>query len=66
MGVNMSVFNNVPLNGLKQFVMGVTKDGCEVYMPVASTHEDKLLAAKNRLQFELDRQPGYMPPTAMA
>lgn len=61
----MSIFDRVPVNTLKQFVRGITKDGCEVYMPVNSAEDDKLLAAKNRLQFELDRQE-FSPSPVMA
>ena len=53
----MNPLNNVPLNTKRQFVMGKTSSGCEVYMPVDSNDIDVLRGKKHQLQYYLNKQP---------
>lgn len=46
------MLDNVPLNTDRIFVMGKTKNGCEVYVPIKST--DDPTKKKNELQKELN------------
>jgi len=57
----------VPFNTKKQYVMAVTKSGCEIYMPVDSYDESVLMLSKINLQKQLDNEYSHtldIPPSA--
>lgn len=54
-------FDNIPLNTKRQYVRGIARNGCKIYMPVDSERLDVLEAFKAVLQDYLDRQPVIVP-----
>jgi hypothetical protein len=48
------VLDTVPNNRKHVFVRGVTKSGCEIYMPVDSYDDEYIIKQKERLQSKLD------------
>jgi len=58
----MDIFAKVPLNTNRVFVRGVTKSGCEVWLPVSTTNDATQAIIRDALQRQLDAQPPYIPP----
>lgn len=56
--------DDVPLSVGCNYVKGIAKDGCEIYMPVASEEASVLDAATAQLQYVLDEQEiDELPPS---
>ena len=53
----MNLFNNIPLNTKKVFVMGTDHSGCEIFIPVDSYDENIIQLKKQELQQFLFNQP---------
>lgn len=53
----MNIFNNLPLNTKKVYVMGIDHSGCEIYIPVNSLNEEIILSKKYELKQFLFNQP---------
>lgn len=53
---------DVPLNTKRVFVVGTTKDGCEVYMPVDSFDDHEIYTKRIQLQKYLNSQPSPLKP----
>ena len=51
---------NVPLNWLRQYVLGISQTGCKIYMPVDSMDQEVQDGAQADLQAFLDNQ--VIPP----
>ena len=49
-------FENLPLNTKKSYVMAVTKEGCEVYVPVDSLKYETLVKRRDEIQEYFDEQ----------
>ena len=48
------VLDTIPYNTKHVYVMGKTKSGCEIYMPVDSYDEDVIVSKKEQLQNKLN------------
>ena len=52
---------NIPLNNKHVYVMGTTKTGCEVYIPVDTYDHTKQVDKRNELQEYLNNQNASLP-----
>lgn len=57
----MSVFDDLPLNTQRCYVMGEARGNCQVYIPVASREADLLDRKRKQLQDYLDLQVDEQP-----
>lgn len=54
-------FKNVPFNRKQSFVMGLSKEGTEIYLPVDSNDDDVLAGKRKELQEFLTGKPTDNP-----
>ena len=54
-------FENVPLNTKKVFVLGITNDGCKIYLPLNTLNEMEQIKKKDELQEYLNARNDFMP-----
>lgn len=61
--ISLESFKFLPLNTKKQYVRGIAKSGCQIFIPVDSVKMDVLKDRQNQLNTFLASQPDiYIPP----
>lgn len=65
MSHDIQILQSIPLNTQAHYVRGITKDGCEIYMPVDTRcpHDASLLQAELRRQLDEQDLGIFTPPT---